>query len=171
MQNFNQIYNENYRWVVRLIKNKTNNAVECEEMANDIFMKINENLANFDATKCSSGLRGWITSFVYNKTIDYYRKKKMDCSSISSFMDDEGREIFNYKSSDSIENDYCKKELINNVKTIIDNLPKTYRTIAKLFYVDDYSYDEIVEVTGLSLGTVKGQLNRARLLIKTTYGK
>jgi DNA-directed RNA polymerase specialized sigma24 family protein len=39
-----------------------------------------------------------------------------------------------------------------------------------MFYIKDMSYDEIVEATQVTIGTIKGQLNRARKLLQTEFG-
>lgn len=170
MENFNTIYNENYKWVVGLIKSKTNNCPESEEMANDIFLKVHENLSIFDKDKCKGGLVGWIRSFVWNKVIDHYRKKKLNAQSIEAFLDEDGKEIFSIKDGTDIEAEYCTKELIDGAKKIIRMLPNPYKTVATLFYIKDCTYDEITEQTGLSKGTIKGQLSRARKKMQVEFG-
>jgi RNA polymerase sigma-70 factor (ECF subfamily) len=40
-----------------------------------------------------------------------------------------------------------------------------------LFHIQEKTYEEIVEITGLPLGTVKSRLNRARLAMRDRLGK
>ncbi|MFN6135819.1 MAG: RNA polymerase sigma factor [Bacteroidota bacterium] len=50
-------------------------------------------------------------------------------------------------------------------EAIADEMKKMdpmYSTVLELFYVDDRSYEEIVTITGMPLGTVKTRLNRGR---------
>lgn len=170
MKEFNGIYNDNYKWVLNLIKSKTNNCNECEEMTNDIFMKVHENLPNFDPDKCKSGLVGWIRGFTFNKIIDFYRKKKQDVINLESLIDEDGKEFYPVIDPTDIEADYCANEFIEQAKKIINVLPNPYKTVATLFYVKDCTYDEITEQTGLSKGTIKGQLSRARKKMQTEFG-
>jgi RNA polymerase sigma-70 factor (ECF subfamily) len=170
MQNFNNIYNENYKWVVNLIKSKTNNTPESEEMANDIFMKVYDNMSNFNPDKCKTGIVGWIRGFVFNKIIDFYRKKKNLMTSIENWKDEDGHEIYALTDSQDIEAEYCTKELVEKAKAIINVLPNPYKTVATLFYVKDFTYDEIETETGLSIGTIKGQLSRARTKMQIEFG-
>ena len=170
MQNFNNIYNENYKWVLNLIKSKTSNCPECEEMTNDIFMKVHENLSEFDENKCKTGLVGWIRSFTFNKIIDYYRRKKLNVQSIEAFKDEDGKEIFSIKDSVDIEKEYCTNELINMAKDVIKMLPNPYKLVATLFYVKDYTYDEIVQQTGIPIERVKVQLWRTRTKMQFEFG-
>ena len=54
------------------------------------------------------------------------------------------------------------------MRDLINRLQPRYRTIVKLRYFDDLSYDEIAQKLNLPLGTVKIQLRRARLLLAET---
>lgn len=166
MENFNNVYNENYKWVLNLIKSRIKHKANAEEMTNDIFMKVYENLENFDVNKCKNGMVGWLRSITFNKIIDYYRKKKQDMISIQSLVDEDGKETYNFRNDVDIEKDLIRNELLDMGKSIINVLPNPYKAVATLFYIKDYSYDEIVQELNITKGTLKGQLNRARKLIR-----
>lgn len=170
MLKFDTIYTENYRWVLNLIKSRIPDRNDAEEMTNDVFLKVCEHLPNFDENKCSTGLLGWIRSFVWNKIIDYYRKKKETFLYMQDFIDEDGNEIFTITDPNDFVEDYCTKEFVNNVHKVIATLPNPYKKVATMFYIKDMSYDEIVEATQVTIGTIKGQLNRARKLLQTEFG-
>jgi RNA polymerase sigma-70 factor (ECF subfamily) len=46
-----------------------------------------------------------------------------------------------------------------------------FREVLVLRDVEDLSYDEIVEITGLPVGTVKSRIHRARLMLKEEVGR
>ena len=50
-------------------------------------------------------------------------------------------------------------------------LPEAQRTLMVLFHIQEKTYEELVEITGLPLGTVKSRLNRARLAMRDRLGK
>ncbi len=54
----------------------------------------------------------------------------------------------------------------NIVVDEINRLPATYGSVVTLFFLQQMSYEEIVSVTGMPLGTVKAKLFRARLLLQ-----
>ena len=56
-----------------------------------------------------------------------------------------------------------KKERWMLIRKAIDSLPTEQRTVVALRDIEGLSYDEIVNITGLNLGTVKSRLARARL--------
>jgi RNA polymerase sigma-70 factor (ECF subfamily) len=53
----------------------------------------------------------------------------------------------------------------------IERLPLPYSPICTLFFVHDMSYDQIVEVTGMPLGTVKVRLFRGRVMLRDAVAK
>jgi RNA polymerase sigma-70 factor (ECF subfamily) len=55
-----------------------------------------------------------------------------------------------------------RSELTTAIQDCIDALPDDQRVIAVLCDVEEYAYQEIAEITGLALGTVKSRLSRAR---------
>jgi RNA polymerase sigma-70 factor (ECF subfamily) len=62
-----------------------------------------------------------------------------------------------------------QKELRTDVWDTVDALPEKYRTVVLLYYIDDYSYSEIAEFLNLSVSTVKGRLQQARLKLKREF--
>ena len=52
------------------------------------------------------------------------------------------------------------------VRKGIDQLPLQYRTGLTLYHLEEFSYNEIEEITGMPEGTVKSYLNRARRQLK-----
>ncbi|HMR55966.1 MAG TPA: sigma-70 family RNA polymerase sigma factor, partial [Cyclobacteriaceae bacterium] len=60
----------------------------------------------------------------------------------------------------------AEREMDQIVFTLIEKLPPQYKAILTLYHVEEMSYPEIVEITGLPEGTVKNYLFRARQLLK-----
>jgi RNA polymerase sigma-70 factor (ECF subfamily) len=63
------------------------------------------------------------------------------------------------------------REIRAAVNEEIEKLPAIYAWILTLFFVSDQSYEQIVEVTGLPLATVKVRLFRGRLLLRDAIAK
>jgi RNA polymerase sigma-70 factor (ECF subfamily) len=57
------------------------------------------------------------------------------------------------------------------IREHIRKLPAHYRNILYLYHIEEMTYPEIVEITGLPLGTVKNYLFRARKLLKEQLSK
>src|SRR5438309_3490839 len=59
-----------------------------------------------------------------------------------------------------------RKERRSEIEAVVQSLPTAYRELIVLRHSQDLSYDEIAEVTGLPLGTVKNRLFRAREVMR-----
>jgi RNA polymerase sigma-70 factor (ECF subfamily) len=59
-----------------------------------------------------------------------------------------------------------ERELTERLEWALENLPPAYREVFVLRVIEDMSYDEIAEITGDSVGSLKVRLHRARSLLK-----
>ncbi len=66
---------------------------------------------------------------------------------------------------------YEENEMQEVVARELDKLSPHYRTVLTLFVQQELSYQEIAEVTGMPLGTVKTNLFRARAILKERLEK
>ena len=57
------------------------------------------------------------------------------------------------------------------IHSVVNGLPIQYRTIVTLYHLNDFSYKEISEITGMPDGTVKNYLFRARKILKDILKK
>ena len=62
-----------------------------------------------------------------------------------------------------------RKERRGEIESVVRALPANYRELVILRHSQDLSYEEIVEVTGLPLGTVKNRLFRAREMMRQQF--
>ena len=59
-----------------------------------------------------------------------------------------------------------KKDMNRFIHSMVDQLPLNYKTVLTLFYLDGFSYPEIVEITEMPEGTVKNYIHRAKQKLK-----
>jgi RNA polymerase sigma-70 factor (ECF subfamily) len=62
-----------------------------------------------------------------------------------------------------------REERRGEIETVVRSLPTAYRELIVLRHSQDLTYEEIVEVTGLPLGTVKNRLFRARDMMRQQF--
>ena len=88
------------------------------------------------------------------------RNKLAPCSDF----DDETETVLH--SEESIEEDYLQKELITEIRQIIQTLPEKFQVPLILFYLSDCSIEQIAAIIKKPPGTVKSRLFKGRKLIK-----
>jgi RNA polymerase sigma-70 factor (ECF subfamily) len=52
------------------------------------------------------------------------------------------------------------------VAEALDALPTEYRVVATLYFIEDFSYQQIAEVVGCPVGTVRSRLHRGRRMLQ-----
>jgi RNA polymerase sigma-70 factor (ECF subfamily) len=71
----------------------------------------------------------------------------------------------------SPSDDLATQEFYEHLRTAISQLPETFRTTIVLREIEGLPYEEIAEMTGVSLGTVKSRIARARLKLQSVLQK
>lgn len=69
-------------------------------------------------------------------------------------------------SNNNIENDFIEKELLKTIKETIDSLPEKLNVCLSLYYIFDFSINDISKVIKKPVGTVKSRLFKGRSTIK-----
>jgi RNA polymerase sigma factor (sigma-70 family) len=132
-----------------------------EDICQEVFLKVYQNLGNF---RFDSALSTWIGRITYNTCLNHLEKKKLPL--YDDLSDDE--KPYEAADDESSRPDFAlaEKEISAILQKEIDRLPALYRTIVTLYHVEEMSYGEIADITDMPVGTVKSYLFRARRLLK-----
>ncbi len=139
-----------------------NNRDDAEDLTVEAFGKAFKRLHQYTPDYAFST---WLFKIASNNCIDFIRKKKKNLYSIDSEQEnEEGDQIaIDIKAGNlDPEEKVMKKQKIDRMREVVDQLKPKYRELVKLRYFEEYSYDEIADELDLPLGTVKAQLYRAR---------
>jgi RNA polymerase sigma-70 factor (ECF subfamily) len=129
---------------------------DAEELAQEIFLKIFENLNRYDG---SFPLIAWIVSLSRNLCIDRYRRRKRE-KSFRFVSDDAVLPLL--RSADDPSADALRKERTKLLFSALAEIPEDLAEILVLRDLDGLAYDEIGQALELPDGTVKSRLFRAR---------
>lgn len=158
---FKRLVKDHERLVGQVVFRMIPNETDREDVCQDIFVKVYQNLKGF---RFNSKLSTWIARIAFTTCLNYLDKKKVplyeDCAP-------EGRTIDDcYGESTSPEQWAGGRQASVKVCEEIDQLPVIYGTILSLFHLQDMSYAEISSVLAMPDGTVKSYLFRARKMLK-----
>jgi len=64
------------------------------------------------------------------------------------------------------EKEFFSKIFDDDVKNAINELPEDFRIVVVLSFLEGFAYQEIADITGLQIGTVKSRLHRGRKLLQ-----
>ena len=152
---------DNYKnMVFSLAFKMTKNREEAEEISQDTFIKAYKNLPKF---KGDSKFSTWLYRIAYHTSLDNIKKNKNNNNTF------EINEItFNQiQSAETILQGIARKERSKVMDKCLQKLPTEERSVIWMFYYDELSLKEIIEITGLSEANLKVKLHRARKRLLT----
>lgn len=139
---------------------------DAEEALQDAFVRAYRALSTFEGTARFST---WLYRIVFN--VCATKLNKRENVQFLSIENDDNSCFEIADDSQPFEKQFSEKEVEFAILKEVENLPLAYRTVATMFFVQELTYDEISEVTGLPLGTVKTHLFRARQRLKEALKK
>jgi RNA polymerase sigma-70 factor, ECF subfamily len=129
-----------------------------EEKAVDVvqegLIKAYVNLNGFNTNKKFSS---WIYRIVHNEAMNAVKKYHRE-SPIEKDMD--------WPSNTNLEEEFDKKQIREMAQKCLSNIPIKYSEPLVLFYMEDYSYEDISDILRLPMGTVAIRISRAKALMK-----
>ena len=169
---FNQLYSEYYKGVYNYIMNMVNfDHMVAEEIANDVFVKVNEHIENYDVYKAKANT--WIYTIAKRKVIDFYRADKSNMTiNVDGYVNEDGKESFvHVDESQSTEGNVEGTEIVSEVKKAMSSLNDNEQVMARMFFIEQKKYKEISETMDISIGSVKGTLSRIRAKLQDQLAK
>lgn len=162
---FNELVQLHQRFVFNLCYRLLGDHDEANDCAQDVFVAVFRSLGSF---RFESAFRTWLYRVAVNtcknrmRSLEYRvrsRRIRMDADNESRI-----REIRDKRPSPAGE--LKRKELARLIQAAINRLPADQKLVVVLRDMEGRTYDEIVEITGFKLGTLKSKLSRARLRLR-----
>jgi RNA polymerase sigma-70 factor (ECF subfamily) len=134
------------------------NRPEAEDLLQEGFMKVFRNIYDFKPRNEGS-LATWIKRIMVNTSLNYLREKKhfsfIEEIETVTISEQEKTEVF------TEENDQMMPDM-NELITMINELPDGYKIIFNLYVFEKQEHKEIARMLGIAEGTSKSQLSKAR---------
>ena len=149
------------RLVGHIVFRMVDNPADREDIAQDIFVKVYQNLPKFQF-ECK--VSTWIGKITFNTCVNYLAKKKTPLlgdigpeeATADDFADDSERP------DEMVES----RDISSHLRKEIAGLPVAYRTVLTLYHLEEMTYGEIAGIMDLPMNTVKSHLFRARRALK-----
>ena len=134
---------------------------DAQDIMQDGFIKV---FSKLDQVKNPAAFPGWIRRVMINTALEKYRSQVI-LQRVDDVKEDTDMELDNH-----IFDNLTAGELVSLIQTLT---PK-YRMVFNLYAIEGYNHQEISEELGISVGTSKSNLSRARAIlqekIKSIYG-
>lgn len=160
---FEQLVERHQRYVFNLCIRSLANYYLAAEVAQESFLRAWRSLGSF---RGDARFTTWLYTIAHNLCIN--RMQGIERDARHRIGEDEAAEelagIHSKEEDPAVQ--YEKRERREWVHRQIEGLPARYRTVITLFYLQELSYQEIAEVTGMPIGTVKTHLFRAKNMLR-----
>lgn len=149
-----KLYEKYYSYGMSVCMRYVNNIDDAKALLNESFFKVFKYLSNFDITK---PFIPWLKKIIINTAINKSKKElKYNDNKL-----DEIDEIGDFKTEDVLS-----KLSYDEIIKEIQSLPPAYKLTLNLFIIEGYKHHEIAEMLGVTEGTSKSNLFKAKAILK-----
>jgi len=150
--------------IYRFIYRQMGNAEDANDITQDVFVKAWKNLKKYNPNQ---NFKTWIMTMARNSSIDYLRKRKsINFSKLNNDFSDEEFEDTLVDSESLPDEVYERGEAKGVVEERMKVLTETQRSAINLRINEDLSFEEIAEVLGRPLNTVKSDFRRGLIAMR-----
>lgn len=152
-----------YRTALRMTKNPG----DAEDLVQETLLKAYK---SFDRFETGTNAKAWLFKIMTNTFINTYRARQKESTSVSFDEIDDSylhSQITGMSSeSGNPEKDFFNKILDGDVVAAIEKLPEEFRMVVVLAFNEGFAYQEIADILGIQVGTVKSRLHRGRKILQ-----
>jgi len=158
---FEDLVIANQRSIYNLCLRMTKNPDDAYDLSQEAFIRAYNNLTSF---KGESSFSAWLYRLASNICIDFLRREKRRDSASLTYVDDSGviQELEIPDARFQPETALEQRQMAAEIQRGLNALTEEHRNILVMREVEGLRYDEIAEVLGVSHGTVKSRISRAR---------
>lgn len=155
---FEIIYQRYHRRTYSLTMRMTSNASEAEDLTQEVFIQLFRKAGSF---RGDSAFSTWLHRLTVNQVLMHFRRRSVKNEKVS----DDGEMPEQTVHGTSNPN---KMPVVDRIalKKAIAELPNGYRNVFVLHDVEGYEHEEVARMMGISVGTSKSQLHKARLKLR-----
>ena len=149
--------------LLNFVYRTTGDRERAEDLVQETFIRVYRHLHRFDQSKKFST---WVYTIASNLAKNELRNRSRNplvlFQTIKKNWDADARPLEWEDNTYRPDDLFRKRHLKSMVENTVDQLPEHHRTVFILREMEGKTYEEIAEITGANLGTVKSRLNRAR---------
>lgn len=143
------LYQHFYSFAMGICLRYANDPLDAAGILNDGFFKAFKNITKYEPPKA---FLPWLGRIITNTAIDYYRANLKFADHV---------DIIDHENVAQVSSVYDKLAY-QDLLALVQQLSPGYRTVFNLFAIDGYTHEDIAEMLGISVGTSKSNLFKAR---------
>lgn len=155
-----ELFSKLYGRLLTICMRYSDDRDEAEDILQNGFIKVFKSIDNY---KGDGSFEGWVKRIIVNTAIDNYRRKKIR----PVVTDTELTDRMGDQLEDELEDESVYEKIpISAVMEAVQKLSPAYKTVFNLYVLEGYNHNEISETLGISVGTSKSNLSKARFNLK-----
>ncbi len=161
MEAFRELIEAHQHRVVGTVAKMLNDDAEAEDIAQQVFVRVWKSAPRYEPT---AKFTTWLFKITRNLVLNELRRRKRHLTRSLDEADDDDHQAIQVADAGvkSPDTTMLDDEMQAAIQRAIDELPETQRLAIILRRYDEFSYEEIAEIMGLSVPAVKSVLFRAR---------
>lgn len=151
-----RLYKLHYAYGMSITLRYSNSRDEAAQLFNDAFMKVFTNIKTYDTSK---PFKPWLRKIIVNTSINHFHKtntKKIRLQNLELKTD-------GIRIEETITSGMAYDEIIE----MVQKLTPAYRTVFNLYVIEGYKHREIADMLGISIGSSKSNLAKAKQNLQT----
>jgi RNA polymerase sigma-70 factor (ECF subfamily) len=159
--NFSDALTLNYNYLFHFARKLTGNELDAQDLVQNASVKAYRNMTKLDDIR---NFKSWITTILYNIFVSDYHKqrRRKELLAINGSSD---AYFYNVSSCTNAGYDNLKSNDLTSIAKKVGT--KSYEAFE--LYLIGYSYQDIAELLGIAIGTVKSRINFVRTRLKELY--
>ena len=150
---FAELMRAHYAYVYGVVIKIVNNPHDAEEVVQETFFSAYRGLPQLEDRR---KFKSWLAEIARNRARDRLRKQKVDTVSIDEVS------AHTLQTPDAVDDELIRDEQRELIRRAMETLSEKDREIARAYYLDGASYDELIQTHGLSYKAISVRLSRAK---------
>ena len=155
-QAFAELMRAYYAFVYKIVIEIVDNPHDAEEVVQDAFLNAYRGLARYEER---TRFRSWLARIARNRALNWQREQRADTVSINEVSECALRVV------DSPDEQLIRDEELEMVQRAMNTLSQKDRDIARAYYLEGVSYDDLTKTHGLSYKAISFRLSRAKRVL------
>ncbi len=158
-----QLINRHRDKIFGFIYSKVRNQELTEDLFQDTLFKVIRTLKKGKYIEEGKFL-SWVIRIAHNIIIDYFRKQ----NKMKNVYETDDFSMFDilHDNSPDAENQMIRQQMINKIRTLIEQLPKDQKCVLKMRMYEELSFQEIADKTKVSINTALGRMRYALINLR-----
>lgn len=163
-----ETYQQEKSRLLGFIRNRIPDETEAEDLMQDVFLRL---ILNSTGIQTIENITAWIYSVTRNRIVDFFRKKKSESLEEQQLQSASSNEVLALEDilpslGDNPEDKIIADQILEEIEEALDEMPEEQREVFVYHEIENLSYKQIAEITGVNQNTLLARKRYAILFLR-----